>query len=187
MASVKARTPFVAASNSVEGTLCELKRRLSLDLGPREFVALAYARFQPRDNSVVLANAGMPGPILLAPGLPPQAIEAPAPRLPLGLRRRLEYRSVEFELRPGERLLLYSDGLPESRLSTGEPLGYDTFTTLVGETPFDATAIDQVAVSGRFLDRVLASIQERTQPTPADDWTAVILPHHTDERRAQCS
>lgn len=187
MASVKAMTPFVAATSSVEGTLCELNRRLAADLGPREFVALAYARFHPRDNTVILANAGMPDPLLLAPGLPPQAIEAPAPRLPLGLRRCLEYRSVKLDLRPGERLLLYSDGLPESRLRTGEPLGYDQFATLVAQTPWDATALDPVAASEEFIESVLASVQERTQPTPADDCTAVILQHHTDARRTPCS
>ncbi|MFH1178056.1 MAG: SpoIIE family protein phosphatase [Acidobacteriota bacterium] len=182
MASVKAMTPFVAATASVEGTLGELNRRLAADLGPREFVALAYARYMPRDGTVILANAGMPDPLLLTAGQPPRAIEAPAPRLPLGLRPSLEYRSITFGLAPGERLLLYSDGLPEARLRSGDPLGYDAFTALVGATAWNATAADPVADSEAFLEAVLAAVQDRTGPTPTDDCTAVVLQHHEPRR-----
>jgi phosphoserine phosphatase RsbU/P len=182
MASVKAMTPFVAAAASVAGTLDELNRRLAADLGPREFVALAYARFSPREGAVTLANAGMPDPLLLGDGAP-SPVEAPGPRLPLGLRSTVEYRATTVALRPGERLLLYSDGLPEARMRDGEQLGYEAFTTLVATTPFNPDATDEVARSESWLDALLARVQERTGPTPGDDCTAVVLQHHSPEGR----
>lgn len=172
MASVKAMTPFIAASASVEGTLDALNRRLAADLGPREFVALAYARFWPGDGTVRLGNAGIPDPVVVRRGVPPRAVEVPGPRLPLGLRTSIAYRATTFVLAPEERLLLYSDGLPEGRLSSGEPLGYDGFMALLARTPLPG---GEVADTEAWLDGVLAAVQERTGPTPADDCTAVVV------------
>lgn len=183
MASVKAITPFVAAGHSVQGTLKELNQRLAGDLGPREFVALAYARFVPRDGTVTLANAGMPDPLVLRAGSPARTVEVPGPRLPLGLRPTLEYSATTFHLALDERLLLYSDGLPEARLRSGDQLGYDAFTELAGETPWVAEGGDEVAASEAWLDALLGAVQERTSPTPSDDCTAVVLQHHGGERR----
>jgi serine phosphatase RsbU (regulator of sigma subunit) len=183
MASVKAMTPFVAVGSSVEGTLMELNRRLAAELGPREFVALAYARFSPADGVITLANAGMPDPLLLGGSASPRAIEVPGPRLPLGLRPGLEYRSTTFLMAPGERLLLYSDGLPEARLPGGEQLGYEGFAELLAGTPWGADGADDVSATEQWLDALLAAVQERTAPTPSDDCTAVVLQHRPTERR----
>ena len=40
-----------------------------------------------------------------------------------GVTAEAEYRSAEVRLRPGDRLWVYSDGLPEAMSPAGEPFG----------------------------------------------------------------
>ena len=171
MASVKATLPFVAGEHDVAGTLRELGRRLADELGPRQFVALAYARFEAATGRLTLANAGLPDPLLLRPGQAPLAVELPGPRLPLGVRLEVPYRSLELRLEPGDQLLLYSDGLPEIRLGQGEILGYDAFTRLVAALPLlPAEGGDE-----GWLDALLGRALELGGSTPDDDCTLALL------------
>src|SRR5262245_5452032 len=43
--------------------------------------------------------------------------------MPLGLDEEEGYETVPWDLAPGERLLLFTDGLVEARSATGEPFG----------------------------------------------------------------
>jgi serine phosphatase RsbU (regulator of sigma subunit) len=168
MASVKAMMPYVAAERSVEGTLNELNRRLAAELGRRQFVALAHARFEPSSGHLLLANAGLPDPLLVRLGRPVIAIEAPGPRLPLGARRDVAYEAVACRLDPGDRLLLLTDGFTEARGPGGAPLGLEALTAaLDGGGDREETA--------GWLDRVLDRMLETTGPLLDDDSTAVLL------------
>jgi hypothetical protein len=165
MATVKAVLPLVAGERSVEATLAALNRKLVAELGPREFVALAYARFEA-DGRFTLANAGLPDPYVVGRGAAPRALEVGGGRLPLGLRGDVEYGSVEGRLRSGEKLLLFTDGLPEAPMTDGDPIGYPALEQLLAgdsESP------------GAFLDGLLARLRAATAPTLSDDWTAVAV------------
>jgi len=165
MASVKAVLPLVAANRSVEATLAELNRKLLAELGPREFVALAYLRCEP-DGRITLANAGLPDPYVLKDGAAPRPLAVPGSRFPLGTRRDVEYRALEGRLEPGERLLFFTDGLPEAPTASGDPIGYAALEGLLTG--------DSISPSG-YLDGLLDRLRAITAPTLADDWTAVAV------------
>ena len=166
MASVKAVLPLVAADRSVEQTLAELNRKLVADLGPREFVALAYVRYEP-DGAFTLGNAGLPDPYLLAAGKPLRALSVPGERMPLGARRESRYSALSGRLEPGERILLVTDGLPEALTEAGEPIGYAALEAFLA-------ASDSVPPSD-FLDGLFRRVREATVPTIQDDLTALVL------------
>jgi hypothetical protein len=170
MASVKAMLPLIAAERSAADTLRELNQRLAADFTGREFVALAFARFEPAGGRIELANAGLPDPYLLAAGEPPAPQVVPGPRLPLGVRREVDYCSLSLCLAPGDRLLLLSDGLAEAPAGGGEPLGYGALAGLLaadeggrGEAPL------------AWVDGLLERVRAATQPRLEDDWTALLL------------
>jgi hypothetical protein len=167
MASVKAMLPFVAAERTPEETLRELNRRLAAELSPREFVALAYVRFDPDAGTFALANAGLPDPYLLPMSGTARPIDVPGPRLPLGVRREVEYQSLELALAPGERLLLLTDGLAEAPTAEGEPLGYTALAELLD-------GASSPSPSG-WLDGLLERVRAATSPGLEDDWTALVL------------
>jgi hypothetical protein len=170
MASVKAMLPLIAAERSAADTLRELNRRLAAEFTGREFVALAFARFEPGAGRIELANAGLPDPYLLVAGEPPAPQVVPGPRLPLGVRREVAYCSLALRLAPGDRLLLLTDGLAEAPAAGGEPLGYGALAGLLaaggggrGEAPL------------AWIDGLLDRVRAATRPGLEDDWTALLL------------
>ncbi len=172
MASVMAMAPFIAAERGVADTLAELNRRLFAELGKGQFVALAYARITPASGIVELANAGMPDPFVVRRDGVVAALEAPGPRLPLGVRPDVPYASVTCRLDEGSRLILFSDGIAEARRPSGEPLGYDGLAGVVARSVSSGAA---PVPAERWLDGVLDEAQRATGPTLDDDWTAVVV------------
>lgn len=168
MASAKAMLPFVTADGGVAESLARLNHRLSLELGRGELVALTLARYRPSEGRVELANAGAPDPYLVRPGQPPQPLSVPGPRLPLGVRAEVAYASRAAEVAADQRLLLLTDGLPEARDASGEPLGYRALESMLAEEPWPGSPAAWLAA---LFDRV----QRRTGRLPEDDWTAAML------------
>jgi sigma-B regulation protein RsbU (phosphoserine phosphatase) len=169
MASVKAMLPFIAAELSVEETLRELNRRLHADLGKRQFVAMTFARLSPNRGRLTVANAGMPDPFLLRRGEAPHEVSVPGPRLPLGMREEVEYEAATLAIASPDRLLFYSDGIPEALTAADRPLGYEALYRLLADAHAES-ASDEGWID-RFLDRVRGA----TRPVPEDDWTALVV------------
>lgn len=173
MATVKALLPYIATGRTVTETLAELNARLCDQLGAREFVALALAAFDPATGRLELANAGLPDPYLLRRGEAPLPLEAPLPRLPLGVRRGLAYAAIEATLDPGDRLLLLTDGLPEAPVD-GEPLGYQRLPGHF-EPPGGTSTSGAAAADGRWLDDLIGRLRKISGSDLEDDWTVLLL------------
>lgn len=161
MASVKSVLPMIAASESVPETMRRLNEKLTRELSKREFVALTCASYEPSTRRVILANAGLPDPYLIRNGAATPLVVT-GPRFPLGIRANIEYESLSFDLEPGDRLLLLTDGLPEAPVTEDEPLGYDRFATIA-------------ATSTASLETLFAAVEAETKGARNDDWTAVML------------
>jgi hypothetical protein len=168
MASAKARLPLLAADRLAEETLRELNRTLAAELSPREFVALAFLRYDPERGTATLVNAGLPDPYLLRTGEPPLPLIVPGPRLPLGARREVAYQALAVPLQPGDRILMLTDGLAEASTSAGEPLGYPALASLLAAGPEALTPL-------AWIDALLDRVRTATQASLEDDWTALLL------------
>lgn len=177
MASVKAMLPFVTADGGVAESLAALNGRLVLELGRGEFVALVLARYHPSTRVLEMANAGAPDPYLVRAGSAPQPLSVPGPRLPLGVRENVAYASRSVQMSGGEGILLITDGLPEARDASGEPLGYQALEAMLGESRWTGSSASRLS---DLFDRV----QRHTGRVPEDDWTAAVLvPRGPEETR----
>jgi serine phosphatase RsbU (regulator of sigma subunit) len=168
MASVKAMLPFVTAEVGVAQALTDLNRRLAPEFGRGEFVALTLARYDPMERRIEISNAGAPDPYLVRPGSKPRPVTVPGPRLPLGIRSEVVYASQTAQMGEEEALLLMTDGLPEARDDSGDPLGYDAFESLLARQ-------GPIASPSRWLGEVFEEVERRTRRVPDDDWTAAML------------
>ena len=158
MATVKAMIPLLAAEQANPAPLLgRLNERLTGRLPPREFVAMALALYDAERGIVTVANAGLPDPLLVATS---EAVVVSGPRYPIGVRKVLAYESITVKLAPGERLLLFTDGLPEAPVD-GDPLGYERLGAEVQQTAGD-------------LDLLFAAL-EKLGAAHDDDWTAILL------------
>ncbi len=170
MATVKAMLPLIAQDRSPVDTLSYLNDRLAQDLAAREFVALSLAAFEPSTGRLELVNAGLPDPYWLGSrGV--RCLEVPFPRLPLGIRKGLEYRSIELTLEPGDKLLMLTDGLPEAPVQDGEPLGYEKLQQLIEGQPQNNP--------GPWIEALCARVRDLTTEQN-DDWTALLLERLTE-------
>lgn len=86
---------------------------------------------------------------------------------PLGVGE-LELGTRSGQLQPGERLLLYTDGIPEITISEGRLLGMRRFAKLFADTP-EMGAQQAIAHIVNEADRL------RGNTPQDDDWTLVII------------
>ena len=112
-----------------------------------------------------LVSAGHPPPLLVHPDGRCAYLE-PGADLPLGLGER--YTSHEFDWGPGDRLLLYTDGVSEARNRAGD------FLDLCELGPVLAGGTVEVA-----LDRVLDAVRAHAAGGELSDDVAVLLLEHT--------
>ena len=84
--------------------------------GDEDFVTAVFIESDDR-GWLEVVNCGHPPPLLLPADGPLRALSPPSYDSPLGLGPRL--RSNAYPVNPGDRLLLYTDGLMEARDRTG--------------------------------------------------------------------
>jgi serine phosphatase RsbU (regulator of sigma subunit) len=98
--------------------------------GRRAFFTMFYGLLEPASGRLDFVCAGHPFPLLRhADG---EVVELGRGGLPLGIRRQLDLAPETVTLAPGDLLLIYSDGIPESvRRSSGETFGFERLRHLV--------------------------------------------------------
>ncbi|BCJ54777.1 hypothetical protein Asp14428_62520 [Actinoplanes sp. NBRC 14428] len=89
--------------------------RLVDNLGRRQFATVVCVRFDPRTRELHYSAAGHPSPVLAAPGKEGEFLYTSALGPPVGALPDSDYPTLRAEMAPGDRLLLYTDGLVEDR------------------------------------------------------------------------
>ncbi|MGV9629965.1 SpoIIE family protein phosphatase [Streptomyces sp. NPDC003487] len=102
---------MISTGSSLTGALARLNRLLLHSRGPHGTATLVLARYRAKDHRLMWVQAGHPPPLLLRDGRA-RPLERPAGML-LGASDAPFYRDAECTLRPGDRLVLYTDGLVE--------------------------------------------------------------------------
>jgi sigma-B regulation protein RsbU (phosphoserine phosphatase) len=78
------------------------------------------------------ANAGHEMPLLAPPVGEPQWVEGGGPLL--GMFSRLDLREEQVTIQPGERLVLYTDGITDAQAPGGERFGVDRLVATIRDT-----------------------------------------------------
>ena len=98
----------------------ELNRNHLSDEENSLYFTLIYGLFNADTGRVRLTQAGHPSPILIQDGEVKLLGDG---GFPVGLVNSAEYNLIEFTLNPGDRLILYSDGVTECENLKGECFG----------------------------------------------------------------
>jgi len=151
MATCKAMIPFFASGSTPAEMMTRLNVRLCEELQRREFVALTYAQFDAATGRAEIVNAGMPDPLVIRDG-ECRVVSCSGDRSPLGARGAAKYEATSVTLGVDERLVMFSDGLPEAS-AQGEPLGYPRIEALAVECRTVDTLLERVrAIPGIVID-----------------------------------
>ena len=117
------------------------------------FVTLFLAVYDPARRVVSYANSGHPSPILLRPGQPLEQLYERG-SLPLGVMDESAPAEGEAQLRNGDTLVLYTDGVTEAANSKGEMFGLERLQDCLarcGELQPDATVQAVTAAVAKFV------------------------------------
>ncbi|MFJ8629525.1 SpoIIE family protein phosphatase [Streptomyces sp. NPDC093568] len=112
MGRLRTATCAYADLNLDPGAVLQHLDKITCDL-EHYIVTCLYAVFDPRTGQCHIANAGHMPPALARQGRPPQLLDLPA-GAPLGVGG-IPFETTTVDLGPGDLLVLYTDGLVETR------------------------------------------------------------------------
>ena len=96
---------------SPSDVLATFNRRLMIRGMPQRHAAIQYVVFDPRSHQLQIASAGMPGPFhYSAAGCRMLGVSG----IPPGLFAGTSYETVTVDLRPGDSVLFFTDGLTDA-------------------------------------------------------------------------
>jgi sigma-B regulation protein RsbU (phosphoserine phosphatase) len=141
----------------------DISRAIRPHLGEEDFVTAALAQITP-GGELTVVNCGHHPPLLHhGGGLRPLAGQTADP--PLGLDADFTaLTAFTARWRPGDRLLLYTDGLVESRNQHGDFLPQDQIVTALGAADCD-----------QALDALMAAVHRHTGGHGHDDIALLLL------------
>lgn len=104
-------------------------------------ITLVFAVLDPRTNTVCLANAGHLPPAFRHANGEVKFIGMRESGLPLGVLPEQQFNEMTIELRRGEALVFYTDGITEAMNSREEMFGKDRLLPAIRAATGDASAI----------------------------------------------
>jgi serine phosphatase RsbU (regulator of sigma subunit) len=156
----------VASCRPITETIGAVNRYLADNTPANRFVTLFYAELDHLTGSLSFINAGHNPPIIAHEGGTLEQLAAGG--LPLGIMPDFDYKEGRTQLRPGDVLVAYSDGVTETQNPKGEEFGTIRLQEVITQNT-DRTA------SG-IRDKIEAALSAFAQGTPAvDDITLLIV------------
>lgn len=147
-------------------------KTLMQDEGLEQYCTCVFGYIELQTGRVRMTQAGHPHPLLITPNRPIRSLGQGG--LPLGLFAEAEWSQFEITLRPGDQLLILTDGLLESHDADHRPLGAEgiksrlaTFSHLRG-----INLLQTLAQEGSL----------QGSPPQADDISGLIIHWHGLEK-----
>jgi len=150
----------------LDGIADRLNRILLESTDASRFVTAFYGLLDPPSGEFAFANCGHNPPILLRGAGPRETLPSGGPAL--GMWREARFAPGSVALRPGDILVLYTDGVIEAMNASGEMFGVDRLERVIASRRHDA-ARDLV---GAVVDATRAFAGRSTYE---DDFTLVVV------------
>jgi phosphoserine phosphatase RsbU/P len=156
-----------AAAPALDQVAGDISQAIGPHLGEEDFVTAALAQITP-GGELTIVNCGHPPPLLHhGGGLRPLASQTVDP--PLGLDPDFTaFTAFTARWRPGDRLLLYTDGLVESRNQHGDFLPDDRIAAALAAADCD-----------QALDALMTAVHRHTGGRGYDDIALLLLQYGT--------
>ncbi|WP_231384469.1 SpoIIE family protein phosphatase [Leptospira alstonii] len=142
--------------------LLDSMNRYLVPLVEYRFVSADYVVLDMAKKQIISATAGHPAPLILR-GNQVQSLDSMG--YLLGFRAEIEFPTHTSVLQPGDRLILYTDGIYEWAKGQANEMGYDVFLKTIARC---STFTGQL-----FIDNLLSQMNLHGQPE--DDVTLLVV------------
>jgi sigma-B regulation protein RsbU (phosphoserine phosphatase) len=132
----------------------------------RTFVSLFYGVLDIVTHTFSYGNAGQNMPIIFPAGGEPIALKTRG--IALGIKEDVTYEKEEMPINPGDRLLIYSDGISEAMNEQMEQFGDEKLREIVRCSSEDS--------SSELIEKIIAAVNAHVGDTSHnDDMTIIVL------------
>jgi sigma-B regulation protein RsbU (phosphoserine phosphatase) len=152
-------------ANTIEQSMALINRFLGERAEAEKYATVFHSTLQ-RDGRLRYVNAGHCAPLVVSPDGRIQTLESTG--MPLGLVPGASFPVVETAITPGDKVVIYSDGVSEARGPGGKFYGVDRLLHVV--------KLMAKSTNEQLHDAILDDVRAFTEDTPqADDITLVVL------------
>ncbi len=153
----------------IEPVPAEMLRAVNFSLGERridgQFVSLIYAVWDDEQQTLQVANSGLPRPLYWHDDKI-EIIEATG--LPLGLFDDADYDEFTFNAKPGDKFVFFSDGILDARNEAGDLFGRSRVEQIVANS-------DGISAEGLVNSLFDAVAEHASGVETFDDQTVVVI------------
>ena len=168
MATLQASLRTIAPENA---PLAELVARLhryacAHSLNGLRFTTAVLSEYNPTSRQLTYVNAGHNAPILRRANGSFEILDVGG--LPLGIQSDETYETATLELKPGDALILFTDGVVEAFNSAGEEFGNERWISAIRNLP-DWDAQQSLQFLMRHVDEFVGATRQ------SDDITCLVF------------
>ncbi|NQT24688.1 SpoIIE family protein phosphatase, partial [candidate division KSB1 bacterium] len=132
----------------------------------KTFVTLFYGILDTEKHTLCYANAGHNTPFIFSRDQKLRPLKTHG--LALGIQRDVSYESDEIPIHPGDRLLIYSDGISEAMNDKMEEFGDEKLLEMVRR--------DNSNSANALIDKIIAAVHSHFgESSQNDDMTLIVL------------
>ncbi len=166
MSNLQAAVKVTAADWVQPSELCDRVNALACRNGAVDkFISFFYALYEPGTRTLKYSNAGHNSPIVIRSNGEHFLLDTPD--IVLGQVPAWQYHDAEWVLQPGDRVVMYTDGITEAGEQDGDEYGQERLRKVFQQNP-GKTASD-------LLSTVLSDVAAHCRHSFADDATCLIL------------
>lgn len=165
------RATATSASGDAGETIAIANDFVSEDNDGSSFVTTFYAVFDPSAGSFTYVNGGHPPPLLVHSDDGTTEFLAMTDGIALGVTDGMVFAQQTLQLRPGDYVIMYTDGVTEAFNPQGEEFTEQRLPPLFRNCP--VSDVNAAAL------RILAAVDDHANGAPqSDDITCVVLQFH---------
>ena len=158
---------FAKSESDPAVLISKINNELVNDLQVGYFVTLLIARLNYKDNLIDYVSAGHESAYMMdSDGNTIKVLESNG--IPLGIKENFNYKTSEqIKVEPGNLILFFTDGIPDSPINKQTRFGYDNIIGLVKE--------NRKKTSENILDELFKTVRKNTNGDGLhDDLTGII-------------
>lgn len=169
------KSQFLSA-RTLSGTMSEINRQVYGATDRKQPISAFVGVLDTEDGVFSYVNAGYNPPVVMRRGERYEFLASPA-YTPLGVEQNVSYRELKLELRQGDRLLFYSDGIIQAKAPDGGVYGTERLRTGLNESRNEELHPEQL------MQSVIASVTGFTgQEDPDADLVLLALEYKRGNR-----